>query len=128
MGDPIRSTRDADEIATLRRELEELKNFKSAFPPVPDGKIARKMVEDRARAELLAESEEDAKSMMEVLEQRNTLQAEVDLLRELLGCVIPNCEWLHHSKADQHHDIGKCPVEDRLRAALAPVEQAEEEK
>ena len=40
-------------------------------------------------------------------------EAELLEARRLLRCVIPNCEWLHHTKKDRHR-IGYCPVEERI--------------
>ena len=43
--------------------------------------------------------------------------ARIAELRGLLRLVIPNCELLHHEKADQHQAAGACPVEERIIAA-----------
>lgn len=94
--------------------------FKSAFPPVPDGKIARKMVEDRARAELIADADNDAVSMMEVLEQRNTAQSRLAAVEternaargektDALNC-IESLECNCPSSWRQLHGAGKCDL------------------
>lgn len=40
-----------EDLRALAAEVRELRKFKSAFPPVDDGEIARRMVCDRAVAE-----------------------------------------------------------------------------
>lgn len=55
----------------------------------------------------------------EVYRLRAVNREAVKILKALLyDMPYPNCEWLHHRKADQNHAPTACPVEDRINAAV----------
>jgi len=58
--------------------------------------------------------DEGGRSENDYHEKVAALEAKLAEAHDLLRLVIPNCEWLHHEKKNQHHGISECPVERRL--------------
>ena len=50
--------------------------------------------------------------------EREVREAVIILKALLHDMPYPNCEWLHHRKADQNHAPTACPVEERINAAV----------
>jgi len=54
------------------------------------------------------------------------LQAIVDKMLSSLGSCMKSCEYMHHEKKDRHEYGEPCPVESRVRLAVAAAGKARE--
>jgi archaellum component FlaC len=53
----------------------------------------------------------------ELLNENRKLNQRIKRLEEALGCVVVDCNHLHHRKKHQHRSGEPCPVEELIRKA-----------